>query len=577
MTLVAHLVRSDARRFRLLLAAWVLIEIADTVFTGVQPLLPADPRTSTAIGLLAMLLFFARWLGMIVIVALVVQTHPLVGSDAFWMTRPISPRALFASKVLLLSTTFLAIPALCEVVLMAAFRVRLAEVVLVGIQTVLFQSLWVAIVMALAAMTRNLARFVLVAGGVLVSLVLLMSVGIGVAVRNTLEGPQMHEVTGRVVSGPAAGAAMLLLLIAAVVVPLVIQYATRSTRFSALAGVVAFAAACLIIWIWPWQGQAFPVPAWASRESAPVLIAQSSTGEFRRDDRWGAWNPTEDWQTGYARLTLRGVEEGWLATVRLADATLQFAGGATLTTAGNGQSSIIPLEPVDDLPNRVVMRQLLAVGRVAGMTQGPWMTLGVPAIVVSHADFKTYSVSSGIYRGRFLLDLDRLEIAATLPLQTGAEYVDRRHRITIEGIVPQAQAASIRVRQVIVSTMFHDDSLSPLSFFLRNRDADVAVQGSSGGMAAASMGLSLPVLFGMSYAGSSTNGFSVTGDYLRFQAYTPQEEAVEITPDWLSRAELIVVRTVPGGSVERTVEIPEFEIRPAPPTPGMPGYPMLRQ
>ena len=71
--------------------------------------------------------------------------------------------------------------------------------------------------MALSAMTRNLARFVLVVGGVLVSLVLLMSIGIAVAMRNILEGPQLHDVAGRSVSGPAAGVAVLLLLIAAVV------------------------------------------------------------------------------------------------------------------------------------------------------------------------------------------------------------------------------------------------------------------------------------------------------------------------------------------------------------------------
>ena len=53
MRLVAHLVRADVRRFRLLLAAWVLMEVLNTVFTGVRPLLAADPRTMTSIGLLA--------------------------------------------------------------------------------------------------------------------------------------------------------------------------------------------------------------------------------------------------------------------------------------------------------------------------------------------------------------------------------------------------------------------------------------------------------------------------------------------------------------------------------------------
>jgi hypothetical protein len=565
MKLIFHLVRADVRRFRLVLAAWVVIEVLSTVFTGVQPVLDPEPRMMTAIGLLAMVMFLTRWLGMIVIVVLVVQTHPLVGSDAFWMTRPIPPRALFASKVLLLGTTFIAVPALCAVVLMAAFRAPPAEIVLVALQTMLFQSLWVALVMALASLTRDLARFILVTGGVLVSLVVLMSIGISVAMRSINETPQLHEVTGRLVSGPAEDVAMLLFVIAAAVLPVVIQYRTRSTRFSAGAGIAAVALAVLIGMKWPWRGEPLPVPAWASRESALTLVAESSTGEFRPHDRWPSSNRTQFWQFGNVQLGVREVEPGWIADARLASSTAQFADGATLTTAGNGYSSSVPFESVDDFPNRVVMRQVLGVGRVSGMSQGPWITEGVPAILVSQADFEKYSSASGIYRGRFLLDLDQVEIVAALPLQPGAEYLDRRRHITIDRVIPQPQAASIRVRQTSVSTMFHSKALPELSFYLRNRDAAVAIAGSAGGMMMGSMGVSLPMLFGMSYGESGTNGFSATGDYLRFSGYHPQEDAVEITADWLSRAELVIVRTVQAGSVTRTVEIPGFEMRAAPP------------
>ena len=569
MKLLVHLVRADVRRFRLLLAGWVLIEVLNTIFTGVQPVLDPEPRMMTALGLLAMVLFLTRWLGMIVIVVLLVQTHRLVGSDAFWMTRPIPPGALLASKTLLLATTFLVVPALCVGILMAVLRIPLQEIVLVALQTMLVQSLWVALVMALSSLTRDLARFILVAGGLLVSLVLLMSVGIALAMRNINEGPQLHEVTGRSASGPAADVAMLLVLIATAALPVVIQYRTRSTRFSAGAGIAAFALVVLIGMKWPWRGEPLSVPAWASRESSLSLGAASSTGEFRPYDRWSASNHTEFWQSGNAQLRVREVEAGWIATARLASSTAQFADGATLTTAANGRSSSVPFESVDDFPNRVVMRQVLGVGRVSGMSQGPWIAAGVPAIVVSQADFEKYSSASGIYRGRFLLDLDHVEIVAALPLQPGAEYVDPRRRITIDRVILQAQAASIRVRQTIVSTMLHSHALPELSFYLRNRDAGVAIAGPGGGLMAMSMGVSPAMFYGM----SSMNGFSATGDYLRFHRYSAQEDTVEITADWLSRAELVIVRTVPSGSVTRTVEIPGFQMRAAPPESGQQRFP----
>jgi hypothetical protein len=566
MKLVAHLVRADVRRFRLLLAAWVLIEVLSTVFTGLQPVLAGDPRTMPAVGLLGTVLVLTRWLGMIVIVALVVQAHPLVGSDAFWMTRPIPPRALLASKVLLLGTTFIAVPALCEMVLMAACLVPIREMVPVSLQTILFQSLWVAFVMALSSLTRNLARFVLLTGGLLASLVLLFSVMIAVAMRDMSGGPRLSVVASRPVLSPAADVVSLLLLITAAVVAVVVQYRTRTTRLSVSAGVAGVAIVILVAWMWPWHPRPLPVPEWASRETALRLVAESPKGEFS-SEHWSPWSRSEGWRIGRARLRLSGIEEGWLATVRLADSSMQFDDGVTLANAGNGYQEPIPFESIDDSPTRVVTRHVLAVGRVSEGSQGNWPAAGVPALVVSQADFTKYSAASGTYRGRYLVDLDRVEIAAALPLQPGAEYRDRRRRILVDQVIPQTQSASIRVRQFTAATMFDSAPLPQLSFYLRNRDAAEAVAGSPGGTLHMTTGL--PSMLGFYPAsGGSGDGFNATAEYITFPGYS-KEDAVNISPDWLSRAELVIVRTVQWGSVTRTVEIPGFEIRAAPATTGV--------
>lgn len=567
MKLVAHLVRADVRRFRLLLAAWVSIEVLSTVFTGLQPLLAGDPRTIAAVGLLGTVLFLTRWLGMIVIVALVVQTHPLVGSDAFWMTRPIPPRALLASKVLLLATTFIAVPALCEVLLMTACLVPAGKMVVVSLQTILFQALWLAIVMALSALTRNLARFVLLAGGLLASFVFVISVMLAVAMRNMSGGPQLGVVASRQVSSPTADVVSLLLLITAAVVALVVQYRTRSTRLSAGAGVAALAVAIVVAWMWPWHPRPLPVPEWASRETAPRLVAESSKGEFDTE-HWSPWSRSEGWRIGRARLRLSEMEEGWLATVRLADSSVQFDDGVTLATGGNGYQEIIPFESVDDFPTAVVMRHVLAVGRVSAVPQGNSLEVGVPAIVLRPADFTKYSATSGTYRGRFLVDLDRVEIAAALPLQPGAEYRDRRRRILIDQVTPQTQTAAIRVRQFTAATMFDSAPLPQLSFYLRNRDAAEAVAGSPGGAMHMSTGMALPFMLGFGVSSPGT-GFNATAEYITFPGYNPKQDAVALSPGWLSHAELVVARTVQWGSVTRTVEIPRFEIRAAPPVTGI--------
>ena len=251
-------------------------------FTGVRPALAADPRLMTAIDVMGTVLLLTRWLGLFLIVPLVVQTHPLVGSDAFWMTRPIPWRALFASKIILLGTTFVAVPALCEVVLMLAFRVPIAEIAFVTLQTLLFQALWLLFVMALSATTRDLARFALVGGGVLVALVLLVSTSLAVMLRSMPDGPQLSAVTGRAASGPAAGVVMLLLLITAAVVPLVVQYRTRSARTSVAAGVAGISVAVLIGTMWPSHRSPFRSRYGPARNLRFACLAKSQRGEFRR-------------------------------------------------------------------------------------------------------------------------------------------------------------------------------------------------------------------------------------------------------------------------------------------------------
>jgi hypothetical protein len=549
----SHLVSADVRRFRMLLGMFVVILIADAVFRGVRPMLAADPRLATALDLLGAVLFVTRWLGFIVIVPLVVQTHPLVGSDAFWMTRPIPRRALFASKVVLLWTTCVAVAAACEAALMLASRMPASAIASVAFQSVLLQSLSLFILMALASTTRNLARFALVTGSVLVALVLLIYIAIAVMIRSMPAGPQLTEVTGRTVPSPTGGVVLVVLITIAAIVQLVVQYRTRSTRASVCAGVAGFAIAFMTPELWPSHERLLPVPDWAGRESALRLIAESPRGEFRPTGDGSPFGGFEGWQTGGIRLSVSSVEESWLVTVRLRDATVAFDDGTTLSTAANGYSWRVP---------GVAMRQALGVRRVVGAPTDPPVDTTMPAIVLTQADFNRHSGSTATYRGRFVVDLDHIEIAATLPLRAGAEFRDRRHRIVTDRVALQGRGASIRLRQLTATSMLDAGTIPHLSFYLRNRDTSEAVAGSTDEGMSTSLA---PFFFGGVSTSGPVMGFSASGHFIRFpDHYGAVEERFEITTEWLSQAEMVIVRTVPAGSVTITLEVPDFEIEAAP-------------
>jgi hypothetical protein len=108
----------------------------------------------------------------------------------------------------------------------------------------------------------------------------------------------------------------------------------------------------------------------------------------------------------------------------------------------------------------------------------------------------------------------------------------------------------------------HPFSWSALcAMFSRNRAASEAVAGSSYEHMSTSVA---PFSFGVSTSGS-VMGFSASGHFIRFpDHYGAVEERFEITTEWLSQAEMVIVRTVPAGSVTITLEVPGFEIEAAP-------------
>ncbi len=433
-------------------------------------------------------------------------------------------------------------------------------------QMMLFHALWLSLIIGLSTVTRNLARFALVAGSILIALVLLINVSIVILMRNTFDGPQLTAVTGRSIQNPTQGVIGLLLLIAAAVAPIVVQYRTRSARASIATGVVGVAAVISTVMLWPSNARLRPVPDWALQETVTPAGGGISQRRVQSGPGTSSSSQPDGWRIGNARLRLREVQPGWLPTVTLAEGSVQFDDGVTLTTVGNGYQSSAGFEGVDDPPLQAVARGVLGVGRLSDGFYTRSRIDAVPAIIVRQADFKKHAGATGRYRGRFLIGLDRVQIAGTIPLRSGAEFQDRWRRVVIDQVILQSPAATLRLRQFTTATIADADEFPQVSFYLRNPGSGEAVAGSQGGGFAHSFGLSWAFFFGVSTGGPGT-GFNVVSNSLRFPEITGAEEPViEITADWLSRAELVIVYTLAAGSVTRTVEIPGFEIASVIPT-----------
>ena len=162
MNLTLHMVGKDFRRLHVLfpLVGWWGLVILQGFLISTYARLPhqpppADMMLEFSITLLAWLVAFLKIGLLVLIVSQVVQQDSTVGSTAFWLSRPISGKWLLAGKSLFLALTVILPAFLTEVLLLLLHGVTLYDTVRSIPQILFFQCLVLALLMMLAALTRN--------------------------------------------------------------------------------------------------------------------------------------------------------------------------------------------------------------------------------------------------------------------------------------------------------------------------------------------------------------------------------------------------------------------------------------
>src|ERR1700744_1256178 len=100
MNLTTHLAKTDIRRSRALLLAWLLLLALQGVLAC---LAPPNPGRERVVAMFSQMLPQLEMLLLFLFVPFVVLKDPLVGTTGFWLTRPISRSTLLRSKALFIA------------------------------------------------------------------------------------------------------------------------------------------------------------------------------------------------------------------------------------------------------------------------------------------------------------------------------------------------------------------------------------------------------------------------------------------------------------------------------------------
>ena len=559
MTLVLHLVRWDMRRFRLVLLLWLLLVSASALLEGAWPAIAIAMAARNTVGLTGNLLALAEILFGVALITLVVQEHPLVGTSAFWMTRPIPPRALLAAKLVLLSAAMVFAPVLAEVVLMIAYRVPAGAIAAVSAQSAMFWALWLGVVMVFAALTPNMAKFSLAVGGAIIVTVVSLVTIATILIDRAGEGPPIP--TAEEMYDPTQGVVITMLIIGAVIAFLVAQYRTRARPRAIAIGLagVAVAWAAASVWPWPLLAPTLETPAWAADPSVLQLSAHSGTvnvGSTVVD--FGA--PPPPWKVARAPMLLRGLAPGWSAGVGLRETSIRVDGREALTSHVRAASASVAIDDAESVQNNEVIRRLLNVERLIDWRQEKRAETAI-VMVARTDDLRRLSADGVEYEGTFLLSLTRHDIEAVVPLRSGAAVRMGAYQFAVGRIRPSPSRISVLARKSDARSTFNRHPRSRVDYYLRNMQTSVAVQGTHHEVRSdVTLARLLPFVVGVGDESEDT-GFRPLALEVNFSTGYGGPQEIDFDGTWLERAELIIVRSTAGGTVERRLAIADFPIR----------------
>ena len=177
MSAISHLVWHDIRALRLPLVAWLLILLVQAAVVAIGPGVIDPEARGGGVQSFAGFLAGARLAFTILLTVLLVQRDSPVGTTAFWLTRPIQPAAMAASKLISAVLLLAALPAVVGWLLFTALGLPRGDV-LAGVWQLVIEQIMVVGLSAMgASITATIPQFAVVA----VAALLLINMLIGQA------------------------------------------------------------------------------------------------------------------------------------------------------------------------------------------------------------------------------------------------------------------------------------------------------------------------------------------------------------------------------------------------------------
>jgi hypothetical protein len=450
VNLLFHQFRKDCLRLRVPIALWlvlVLLRVALITPGVAEP--GVDAATQTLYRVFTILVPLLQNLLVLVIVPLLIHEEPLVGTTAFWFTRPIDGLLLFRSKLFFILVVLLSPPLFAEIGVLAVHGATPTQLALAVPEILLEDMKFLSFVVILAALTLTFARYALLGSSLYIGYLL---VGIAASIFELYRELPDFLLWARSASlGDSryvVGGIALILFATAI---LAYQYRTRDVRrtWVGVGGAVIAVLAVSQFWPWDFMPQRHR-PGQAEIDTAGVTVMLSTDPRSRRiSDAYLYRSKQEPKKTISGRLEVSGLPPGHVAEATEVDASLRFPDGTVITWDGHEPEGFERKWE----PNAV--QRAIGGARILDPEKRNLNT--VTLLTVKDDLFSKYAATRGAYEAEVKFSLKRYDAVGRFRAKSKARYDRGTEHTVVTQVLKQTGAATVVLRESEVSLFFAGD------------------------------------------------------------------------------------------------------------------------
>ncbi|MBI5818774.1 MAG: hypothetical protein HZA88_07285 [Verrucomicrobia bacterium] len=550
MNLITHLFKKDVRRLRVLLGLWSLLVVLQAVLIGTAPGASAGDIGLQAIFYLATLLFPLLQLGaLVVIIPLLVQDEPLVGTTAFWFTRPIARKDLLASKGVFMLVLLVLPPLLAELIMLICNEVTPRHVALAVPEALLSQISVVLGIWTLASVTRTFARFAIV--GIIVVVVSGIA-GFAISIA-TLFGAGFFKDFPSISLSLSRGVVSSIVGIVLCFVAIGYQYLTRKTAHTIVLACLTVVAALTASSAWPVD---FLKKAKAPVQkelfnSETVHIASDNTGKNCTSDAFSFGPAKTPKKRVQGNLVVSGLPPGLVGRVTFISAQLAYPDGKKLESNTGGDSLSPEARIVGQWDGGAVSHVLGGIKVLNGEKQSSQFE----TLFEAEADsFSQYGGKKGIYTAEVHLDVRCYKVTGVLPLRKRARLDIGSEHVAVADVLREPQGCQVLLSVKNVTLLFATDTQMDIGKLLLGRGKVLYVlRNQKRGQAfIPTEDHDVAAVFFNAYTGARLKITPLRVRYVSEFSDAPLDEA------WLADADLVRIEPVEVETITKSLRIEEF-------------------